>query len=214
MKKNLDLPTILPIFPLPGALLLPKSKLPLHIFEPKYLEMVDEVLKNPFRLIGMLQTKQTSTVSDIGNLYGIGCAGRISNFSETDDGRYMITLSGVSRFKIVKLVESFSPYIKAEVEWRDFSEDQEKTKIDNDFDRDSFFSLLKKYFAIKGLKTDWESLREADEEIIVNSLSMLCPFDVEEKQALLESKNLKERRKMINTLMELSLQVGGKGGLQ
>ena len=214
MKKNLELPEILPIFPLPGALLLPKSRLPLHIFEPKYLAMVDEALQNSFRLIGMLQTKQTSAVIDKENLYDIGCAGRISNFSETDDGRYMITLSGVSRFKVLKVVEGFSPYIKAEVNWRDFSEDQEKTKIDNDFDRDSFFSLLKKYFAIKGLKTDWESLREADEEIIVNSLSMLCPFDVEEKQALLESKNLKERRKMINTLMEFSLHVGAKGGLQ
>ena len=214
MKKNLELPEILPIFPLPGALLLPKSKLPLHIFEPKYLAMVDEALQNSFRLIGMLQTKQTSAVIDKENLYDIGCAGRISNFSETDDGRYMITLSGVSRFKVLKVVEGFSPYIKAEVKWRDFSEDQEKTKIDNGFDRDSFFSLLKKYFAVKGLKTDWESLKEADEEIIVNSLSMLCPFDVEEKQALLESKNLEDRRKMINTLMEFSLHTGAKGGLQ
>ena len=147
-------------------------------------------------------------------MYDIGCAGRICNFSETDDGRYMITLSGISRFKIIKLVDSFSPFIKAEVDWNDFSEDRAKTMIDHDFDRDSFFTLLKKYFAVKGLKTDWESLREADEEIIINSLSMLCPFDVEEKQALLESKNLVERRKMINTLMEFSLHVGTKGGLQ
>ena len=100
------------------------------------------------------------------------------------------------------------------MDWNDFSEDRAKTMIDHDFDRDSFFTLLKKYFAVKGLKTDWESLREADEEIIINSLSMLCPFDVEEKQALLESKNLIERRKMINTLMEFSLHVGTKGGLQ
>ena len=117
MKKNLELPEILPIFPLPGALLLPKSKLPLHIFEPKYLAMVDEALQNSFRLIGMLQTKQTSAVIDKENLYDIGCAGRISNFSETDDGRYMITLSGVSRFKVLKVVEGFNPYIKAEVKW-------------------------------------------------------------------------------------------------
>ena len=165
MKKNPDLPNSLPIFPLPGALLLPNSKLPLHIFEPKYLAMFDEALQNSSRLIGMLQTKQSSTGSNDENLYDIGCAGRICNFSETDDGRYMITLSGVSRFKVLKVVEGFSPYIKAEVNWRDFSEDQEKTKIDNGFDRDSFFSLLKKYFAVKGLKTDWESLKEADDYV-------------------------------------------------
>lgn len=214
MKKNLDLPSSLPIFPLPGALLLPNSKLPLHIFEPKYLAMFDEALQNSSRLIGILQTKQSSTETNDDNLYDIGCAGRICNFSETDDGRYMITLSGISRFRIIKLVESFSPFIKAEVDWNDFCEDREKTMIDHDFDRDSFFTLLKKYFSVKGLKTDWESLREADEEIIINSLSMLCPFDVEEKQALLESRNLMERRKMINTLMEFSLHVGTKGGLQ
>ncbi len=214
MKKNIDLPDYLPIFPLPGALLLPNSKLPLHIFEPKYLAMFDEALQNSSRLIGMLQTKQSSIENHKDKLYEIGCAGRICSFSETDDGRYMITLTGVSRFKILNFVDSFSPFLKAEVDWGEFSDDREKTILDHDFDRDSFFTLLKKYFSVKGLKTDWESLREADEEIIINSLSMLCPFEVEEKQALLESKNLVERRKMINTLMEFSLHIGSKGGLQ
>ena len=115
MSEKIDLPKSIPVFPLPKAVLLPRSRLPLHIFEPKYLAMVDEALQNSFRLIGMLQTKQTSAVIDKENLYDIGCAGRISNFSETDDGRYMITLSGVSRFKVLKVVEGFSPYIKAEV---------------------------------------------------------------------------------------------------
>ena len=212
MKELKELPEIIPIFPLSNFIIFPDTVVPLNIFEPRYIQMIDDSMKDK-RFVGMVQPKKTGNLKKP-DLYEVGCVGKITSFNETDDGRYMITLSGVSRFKVLKVVEGFSPYIKAEVNWRDFSEDQEKTKIDNGFDRDSFFSLLKKYFAVKGLKTDWESLKEADEEIIVNSLSMLCPFDVEEKQALLESKNLEDRRKMINTLMEFSLHTGAKGGLQ
>ena len=116
MKRKFDLPDTIPIFALPGALLLPRSKLPLHIFEPRYLEMLDEALKSPSRLIGMVQPLQSKSDND-NELHKIGCAGRISSFSETDDGRYMITLSGVSRFKIDSFVESFSPFIKANINW-------------------------------------------------------------------------------------------------
>ena len=214
MKRKVDLPHILPIFALPGALLLPRSKLPLHIFEPRYLEMLDEVLKSTSRLIGMVQPLQSSISNNDDELYNIGCAGRVSSFSETDDGRYMITLSGISRFRIDSLVESFSPFTKAKINWQDFEEDQTEKKIDTEFNRDKFFELLKKYFLVTGLKTDWESLRDADEELLINSLSMLCPFDVDEKQALLESKNLCSRREMITTLMEFSLHGGDVGGLQ
>ena len=214
MKRKVDLPNILPIFALPGALLLPRSKLPLHIFEPRYLEMLDEVLKSTSRLIGMVQPLQSSISNNDDELYNIGCAGRVSSFSETDDGRYMITLSGISRFKIENLVESFSPFTKANINWQGFEDDQNKKIIDNDFNRVKFFELLKKYFSVTGLKTNWESLRDADEELLINSLSMLCPFDVEEKQALLESKNLCSRREMITTLMEFSVHGGDVGGLQ
>ena len=214
MKRKVDLPYILPIFALPGALLLPRSKLPLHIFEPRYLEMLNESLQSTSRLIGMVQPIQSTINNNNDELYSIGCAGRISSFSETDDGRYMITLTGISRFKIESLVESFSPFTKAKINWQGFENDQNKKIIDNDFNRDKFFELLKKYFSVTGLKTDWESLRDADEELLINSLSMLCPFVVEEKQALLESKNLCSRREMITTLMEFSVHGGDAGGLQ
>ena len=213
MKRKFDLPNTIPIFALPGALLLPRSKLPLHIFEPRYLEMLDEALKSPSRLIGMVQPLQSKSNND-NELHKIGCAGRISSFSETDDGRYMITLSGVSRFKIDSFVESFSPFIKANINWENFTGDETGDSLDEDFDRDKFFNLLKKYFSVTGLKTDWESLRDADEELLINSLSMLCPFNIEEKQALLESDNLCSRRVMISTLMEFSLHGGDTGGLQ
>jgi Lon protease-like protein len=175
--------------------------------------MLDEALKSPSRLIGMVQPLQSKSDND-NELHKIGCAGRISSFSETDDGRYMITLSGVSRFKIDSFVESFSPFIKANINWENFSGDETGDSIDEDFDRDKFFNLLKKYFSVTGLKTDWESLRDADEELLINSLSMLCPFNIEEKQALLESDNLSSRRVMISTLMEFSLHGGDTGGLQ
>ena len=128
MKRKVDLPNILPIFALPGALLLPRSKLPLHIFEPRYLEMLDEVLKSTSRLIGMVQPLQSSVSNNDDKLYNIGCAGRVSSFSETDDGRYMISLLGISRFRIDSLVESFSPFTKAKINWQDFEEDQTEKK--------------------------------------------------------------------------------------
>jgi Lon protease-like protein len=161
----------------------------------------------------MVQPLQSKSDND-NELHKIGCSGRISSFSETDDGRYMITLSGVSRFKIDSFVESFSPFIKANINWENFTGDETGVSLDEDFDRDKFFNLLKKYFSVTGLKTDWESLRDADEELLINSLSMLCPFNIEEKQALLESDNLCSRRVMISTLMEFSLHGGDTGGLQ
>lgn len=198
-----DLPSSIPIFPLPGALLLPRARLPLHIFEPRYLAMLDDTLKTEHRLIGMVQPMEN-------RLHDIGCAGRLTQFSETEDGRYMITLSGISRFRILREVSGFTPYVKADVDWDDFQRDLENEEEDPGFDRAAFLALLSRYFTAEGLSTDWESLKHADDELLINSLSMLCPFEVEEKQALLEAPRLSDRRETIAALMEFACR-GGSG---
>jgi len=196
-----DLPASIPLFPLPGALLLPRARLPLHIFEPRYLAMLDDTLKTQTRLIGMVQPMA-------GRLHDIGCAGRLTQFSETEDGRYMITLSGVSRFRIQREVGGFTPYLKADIQWHEFERDLGDEDEDPEFDRETFLALLSRYFTSVGLSTDWESLKEADDELLINSLSMLCPFEVEEKQALLEAPRLCDRRETIAALMEFACRGG------
>lgn len=207
MSDIKDLPDTIPVFPLPGALLLPRSRLPLHIFEPRYLAMLDDVLKTSTRLIGMVQPYDGPDKS--GKLHSIGCAGRLTAFSETEDGRYMVTLSGVSRFRIEAEVEGFSPYRRCRVDWAGFERDMGAVERDNDFDRDAFMTLLGRYFDDQGLKTDWESLGEAEDELLINSLSMLCPFEPEDKQALLEAPSLSTRRETLVTLIEFALRSGG-----
>ena len=210
MKYNIkNLPKEIPLFPLPGALLLPKSKLPLNLFEPKYLTMLNDVLKTEDRLIGMIQPVSTPEgTKSSRQLHQIGCAGRLVSFNETRDGRYLITLEGISRYRFVNLAEGFFPYTKANVTWNSFSEDLDPTKPDENFNRAEFLKILSKYFAAAQLSSDWSSLKEADEELLINSLSMLCPFDPEEKQALLEAPSLEYRRETLVTLMEFNLQGG------
>ncbi len=209
MMSLADLPDTIPVFPLPGALLLPRARLPLHIFEPRYLAMLDDVLKTQSRLIGMIQPAEAGTGDASPRLHDIGCAGRISQFSETEDGRYMITLTGISRFRIKREISGFTPYLKAEVAWQDFQRDLASNEIDPGFDRPPFMALLQRYFEAVGLSTDWENLKDADDELLINSLSMLCPFEVEEKQALLEAPRLSDRRETLAALMEYSARSGG-----
>ena len=204
-----DLPETIAVFPLPGALLLPRARLPLHLFEPRYLAMLDDILKTPDRLIGMLQPYDGPDGSGR-QLHSIGCAGRLTAFSETEDGRYMVTLSGVSRFRVVHEVEGFTPYRRCKVDWKGFDRDLGAPEKDNMFDRSSFMSALNRFFEDKGLSTDWDSLGEADDELLINSLSMLCPFEPEDKQALLEAPSLSTRRETLTTLIEFSLR-GGSG---
>lgn len=201
-----DLPGTLPVFPLPGALLLPRARLPLHLFEPRYLQMLDDILKTPTRLIGMVQPYDGPDGSS--TLHSIGCAGRLTAFSETEDGRYMITLSGVSRFRILSEVEGFTPYRRCAVSWDGFGRDLGPTEEDKGFDRPKFLDLLKRFFEDQSLSTDWESLKDAEEELLINSLSMLCPFEPEDKQALLEAPSLATRRETLVTLIEFALRGG------
>ena len=207
MGKTFDMPDMIAVFPLPGALLLPRSRLPLHIFEPRYLAMLEDALKTPERLIGMVQPNAVPGREGSG-LHQIGCAGRVTQFSETEDGRYLITLSGMSRFRVVREVTGFTPYRRCEVSWTGFERDLGRDETDIGFDRESFMNLLSRYFTARELQTDWESLQDADDELLINSLSMLLDFDPEDKQALLEAPCLSTRRETLVTLIEYSLRGG------
>ena len=206
MITSIDLPDTIPVFPLPGALLLPRGRLPLHIFEPRYLAMIEDAMKTQTRLIGM--TQPYDAPGQAGRLHSIGCAGRLNAFSETEDGRYMITLSGVSRFRVTEEVEGFAPYRRCRVNWSGFERDLGKPERDPDFHRDVFMDSLCRYFEDQGLKTDWDQLGEAEDELLINSLSMLCPFPPEDKQALLEAPSLSTRRETLMTLIEYALRGG------
>ena len=206
-KNTKDFPENIPIFPLSGVLLLPKSRLPLNIFEPRYLKMIEDVLATEHRLIGMIQPRPNKNTQDSNLKFNnVGCAGRLISFTETEDSRYLITLSGVSRFNYVKNVDTFKPYINAEVEWDTFRDDGILETLPKSFNKDAFLEIISKYFTLTNLQTDWESLKKADDELLINSLSILCPFENDEKQALLEAKTIKERVKILTTLMEMSIK--------
>ncbi len=213
-----DLPETLPIFPLPGALLLPRARLPLNIFEPRYLAMLEDALKTPHRLVGMVQpllVPEDKSEAKPARLHHIGCAGRVTAMQETEDGRYLITLSGVSRFRLGEMIEGFTPYLRARVDWTSFGRDLGRAEQDPEFDRQAFLTVLARFFDTAQLSSDWDSLKEADVELLVNSLSILCPFDPEEKQALLEAPTLSNRRETLTTLMEFALRsTGDEGAIQ
>jgi len=203
-----DLPDSIAVFPLPGALLLPRAKLPLHIFEPRYLAMLDDALKTDHRLIGMIQPHEAMDGA-AAELQRIGCAGRVVAFSEIPDGRYMITLSGVSRFRVTDEIEGFTPYRRCRVTWDSFGRDLGTEETDPGFDRARFFDVLGRYFEAEELQTDWEALKQAEDELLINSLAMLCPFEPEDKQALLEAPSLSDRRETLATLIEYAVRGGG-----
>jgi Lon protease-like protein len=211
-----SLPSKIPLFPLSNALLLPQSRLPLNIFEPRYLTMLDDTLKSDHRLIGMVQPLPDDKNSGDPRVHQIGCAGRLTSFSETGDGKYMVTLTGVCRFRVIELINGFLPYATGDVNWDSFGADLRSIATDLAFDRDRFLAVLERYFQVMELSTDWDSLKDADDTLLINSLAMLCPFDPEEKQALLEAPSLSTRRETLVTLMEFALREksGSSGKLQ
>lgn len=212
MIRPADLPETVPLFPLPGAIVLPRARLPLHIFEPRYVQMLADCMKTDTRLIGMIQPR--ATPSGEKRLAAIGCAGRLTAFSETEDGRYMITLTGISRFRVKEEVQGFAPYRRARVDWTPFARDLGEAEADPGLDRDAFLNLVNRFFLKEKLGTDWPSLREAEPEMLINALSMLCPFATEDKQALLEAPSLATRRETLVTLMEIALHGGEPEVLQ
>ena len=169
-------------------------------------------MKTGPRLIGMIQPRPAPK-GEL-RLNAIGCAGRLTAFSETEDGRLMITLSGISRFRLLRTVEGFTPYIRAEVGWTDFTRDLGRSETDEGLDRPAFLELLARYFSTQGHDTDWDAMKEAEDEFLINALSMLLPFEPEDKQALLEAPTLRTRRETLVTLLEFALYGGGEEMLQ
>ena len=211
MMNQADLPDTIAVFPLPGAILLPRARLPLHIFEPRYLAMIEDCLKSDRRMIGMIQPRTGPGASGgaIPALSAVGCAGRITSFSETDDGRYMITLTGIARFRVTSEVTGFVPYRRCTTDWTSFAHDLQGEASDADFPREAFLEKLSRYFKVRNLGVDWSTLKEAEDELLVNALAMLCPFSPEEKQALLEAPTLADRRQVLETLIAFAMQAGG-----
>ena len=199
MEDRSDLPTEIPIFPLPSALLLPGGQLPLNIFEPRYLAMVDNVLGQPKRLIGMVQPMEEQ-----GGLFAIGCAGRLSYFQETEDGRYMIALNGVCRFRLHGHDLTEGGYRYARVDWSEFAEDLEESQ-QGIADRERMFMVMRRYFAARGFDADWDQIERSEDEQILNTLAMVCPFEVAEKQALLEADGMARRADLLIAMMEMAL---------
>ena len=200
-----ELPELLAVFPLPQAVLMPRLRMPLQVFEPRYLQMVEDVLKTPHRLIGMIQPSS----SGLDSLASVGCAGRIVAFSETDDMRLMITLRAVSRFRLLEVQPGFTPYLRARVAWQGYQADRASTpENDPDFDREEFLARLERFMDERGLETDWRQAEQTSAETLINSLSMMLPLAVEEKQALLECQTLTERRVLLDGLLEYSLRGG------
>ena len=194
-----DLPPTLPLFPLPSALLLPGSQLPLNIFEPRYLAMIEDALQTPERMIGMVQP-----LNDDGTLFDVGCAGRISYFQESGDGRYMIALTGICRFTLQSEQLTDRGYRRATIDWGRFADDL-KSSDDRIADRDKLLDVMKKYFSVMSFEADWTQIEQSGNEQIMNTLAAVCPFDVAEKQALLEAQGLAKRADLLIAIMEMAL---------
>ena len=198
-----DLPESLPIFPLPGVLLLPRGRLPLNIFEPRYLAMVSDAMGST-RLIGMLQPKDPSAREPNPGVYKIGCAGRIVSFEETDDGRFLITLLGCSRFDIHDELPLSHGYRAVEPDWTPYRYDLEQP-VTCEIDRDRLLSGLHGFFELHGIEVDWDNVREAENEQLINMVAMVCPFEPPEKQALLEAEDLSARADTLIALIEMAV---------
>jgi hypothetical protein len=202
-----ELPQVIPLFPLDGALLLPHASRPFNIFEPRYLNMLDDVMAAE-RLIGMVQTAAGGT-PERPFLAHVGCAGRVTSFGETPDGRYLITLTGVCRFRLEGEIPSPTPYRQAKVDYGAYAQDLEPLPADPGADRQRLMDALGPYLEHRGLRIDWGALYGAPIAQLVDSLAMALPFDHAELQALLEAPDLDARRQALITLLEID---GAEGG--
>ena len=201
MKKISNLPKKISVFPLSNFIIFPNTSVPLNIFEPRYIEMINESMKTD-RIIGIIQPKEQK--KNISELYTVGCAGKITNFNETSDGRYLIVLNGISRFKILKEINNNKPYRECEVSFDEYSDDMQKNYNEVKFpDLELIFKNLKSLFKKKGYMINFKELEKKSLDQTINALAMASPFSLEEKQVLLETINIKNRKieleKILNT---------------
>ncbi len=202
------LPGIVPIFPLLGALLLPRGEMPLNIFEPRYLQMVDDALKGA-RVIGMVQPDPDNGKGRQPNLCAVGCLGRITSLAESGDGRYLLTLTGVARFRIVAEETGVTAYRRARVDYKDYAADIVARAGEDEVDRTGLLRTLADFLEVNDLKADWGSIERAPVEALVNALAMMSPFGPREKQAFLEAADLKARADMLVAVAEMELARSG-----
>ena len=200
MMKKEDLPNILPVFPLSNFIIFPRTTVPLNIFEPRYIEMVDQSMKTN-RLIGMIQPKKSGQLKKP-DLYKVGCVGKITSFNETDDGRYLIILNGICRFKIIDEISSENLFRECEVKYDDFVKDlNEKSEEIKFSDLNLIFQNLKGLFKKQGYEINWKEIEKQSLDQTINTLSMASPFSLEEKQVLLESKDLTIRKDRLKEIL-------------
>jgi Lon protease-like protein len=201
-----EMPSVLPLFPLTGALLLPRGQLPLNVFEPRYLAMVDDALKT-HRMFGMIQPDPEGG-DDKPPLFKVGCAGRITQFAESGDGRYILTLTGMSRFAMIEEIATTTPYRQGRVDFQAFASDFKPRDGEERVDRDGVLKALRDFAEENQLQIDWDSINQAPNEALVNALSMMSPFGPREKQALLEASDLKGRAEVLVAITEIELARG------
>jgi uncharacterized protein len=208
-----DLPDVIPVFPLTGALLLPRGQLPLNIFEPRYLTMIDDALRSGHRLIGMIQPDAAHPGSESKpNLYKVGCVGRLTQIAESGDGRYLIQLTGIARFRVEQEMTVMTPYRQCRVSYAPFTDDFTARKGEDAVDRKSLLRALTNFLKANNLKADWEGIESAPNEALVNALAMMSPFGAPEKQALLEAPDLKTRADILVAVTEMELAKSTSGG--
>ncbi len=205
-RGSADLPEIIPVFPLPGALLLPRGQMPLNIFEPRYLAMVDDALRDGHRLIGMIQP-DTAHKSARGEppLFKIGCVGRITQLAESGDGRYIVELTGVARFRVEGELKVKTDYRQCRVTYTPFADDFIARKGESDVDREALLRALTDFMNANDMKADWDDIEQAPTEALVNGLSMMSPYGPPEKQALLEAPDLKTRAELLVAITEIEI---------
>jgi Lon protease-like protein len=204
-----DLPSVVPVFPLAAALLLPRGRMPLNIFEPRYIRMVDHVVGG-HRLIGMVQPRLDGALKadNEPELCEVGCMGRLTSFAETGDGRYLISLSGVCRFRILEEIPARTPYRQCRI--APFIADLDEERGAQEVDRAALLRVFRAYLEANNLEADWNSVNRAENGTLVNALSMMSPYGPAEKQALLEAPDLKSRAETLIAITEMALARGGE----
>ena len=201
------LPDVIPVFPLPGALLLPRGQMPLNIFEPRYLAMIEDTLRSPHRMIGMIQPDPAHPGPDQNkpHLFKVGCVGRVTQFAESGDGRYLIQLTGISRFRVEEELPVMTLYRQCRVTYAPFIDDFTARKGEEQVDRKALLRALTEFLKANNLQADWEGIENAPNEALVNALAMMSPYDAAEKQAMLEAPDLKTRAEILVAVTEIEL---------